>query len=181
MAHQEQKEFCEKVKQKFPEYFKNKKVLDVGSLDINGNNRFLFEDCSYIGIDIGEGPNVDIVSIGHEFKGLDSEYDVIISTECFEHDMYYSETILNIVRMLKSDGIFIFTCASTGRPEHGTLKSDKNVNAPLLSEYPDWIDYYKNLTEQHVRNILDVDLIFKDYYFKYNPKSFDLYFYGIKR
>ena len=39
--------------------FKNKKVLDIGSLDINGSNRFLFEDCNYLGIDVGEGKNVD--------------------------------------------------------------------------------------------------------------------------
>jgi len=95
--------------------------------------------------------------------------------------MYYSKSILNIIRMLKSDGMFIFTCASTGRPEHGTLKSDNNVNAPLLSEYSTWIDYYKNLTEEDIRNIIDIDLIFKTYEFEYNPISCDLYFYGIKK
>jgi hypothetical protein len=90
MAHPEQRNFCEKVLNKFPEYFKNKRVLDVGSFDVNGNNRFLFTDCEYIGIDVGAGTNVDIVCKTHE---LDlGTYDVIISTECFEHDMFYPES-----------------------------------------------------------------------------------------
>lgn len=180
MAHIEQKEFCESVKARFPKYFINKNVLDVGSLDINGNNRFLFEDSNYIGIDIGEGNNVDIISLAHEFNGENESYDTIISTECFEHDMYYDKSILNIIRMLKSEGMFIFTCASTGRPEHGTLRSDNNINAPLLSSHEEWNDYYKNLTEQDIRAVINIDKVFSQYEFIYNDKSYDLYFWGIK-
>ena len=67
MAHTEQRNFCKSVKAKYPDFFKNKKVLDIGSLDINGSNRDLFENCDYIGLDVGEGKNVDIISIGHLF------------------------------------------------------------------------------------------------------------------
>jgi len=179
MAHKEQKDFCLKVKQKYPEYFLNKNVLDVGSLDINGNNRYLFENCSYCGIDVGEGNNVDIVCKGHEFNIADETYDVIISTECFEHDMYYNKTILNIIRMLKSNGLFLFTCASENRPEHGTRRTSQQ-DAPLLINYGDWFDYYKNLTEQDIRNCINIDSIFKEYNFETNNQSFDLYFCGIK-
>ena len=52
MAHQEQINFCLYVKEKYPTFFNNKKVLDVGSGDINGNNRYLFEDCDYFGCDV---------------------------------------------------------------------------------------------------------------------------------
>ena len=55
MAHIEQIIFCIKVKNMFPSYFKNIDVLDVGSLDLNGSNRYLFENCRYTGIDIGPG------------------------------------------------------------------------------------------------------------------------------
>lgn len=180
MAHQEQKDFCLKVKQLFPDYFNDKLVLDVGSLDINGSNRFLFEDCSYCGIDIGEGPNVDIVSKAHEFNAQNESYDVIISTECFEHDMYYDLSIDNIVRILKSDGLFIFTCATTGRAEHGTSRTSPE-DAPLLYTENNWNIYYKNLTEQDIRNILDIDFYFKEYFFEVNNLSHDLYFWGIKK
>ena len=41
MAHKEQWVFCGKVKGLHPKYFKNKKVLDIGSFDVNGNEEFL--------------------------------------------------------------------------------------------------------------------------------------------
>jgi len=47
-----------------------------------------------LGIDVGEGPNVDFVCKGHEFSS-DEKFDIVVSTECFEHDMYYKETLKN--------------------------------------------------------------------------------------
>lgn len=43
--HKEQINYCLSIKNKYPELFKGK-ILDCGSLDINGNNRYLFEDTS---------------------------------------------------------------------------------------------------------------------------------------
>jgi len=180
MAHEQQKEFCLNLKSKYPQYFVNLKVLDVGSLDINGNNKVLFDNCEYSGLDIGPGLNVDIVSKAHEFKADDHSYDVIISTECFEHDMYYSESINNIIRMLKPQGMFIFTCATTGRAEHGTLRTSPQA-APLLNNYDEWNNYYKNLTESDIRNVCNLDEKFTDYKFEINDYSHDLYFFGIKK
>lgn len=181
MAHLQQQEFCDKIRNQHSKYFKNKKVLDIGSLDINGNNRFLFTDCDYTGLDVGQGPNVDVISVGHLFEGPDNYYDTIISTEVFEHDMFYEKTIENIVRMLKPGGMFIFTCASTGRAEHGTRKSDGSGSAPLLIQISEeWSDYYKNLTEDDIRKIKNFNVTFPDGYFEYNTNSHDLYFYGVK-
>ena len=181
MAHLLQQQFCDKVRNNHPEYFKNKKVLDIGSLDINGNNRFLFTDCEYTGLDVGEGPNVDVISIGHLFEGPDEYYDTIISTEVFEHDMFYEDTIKNIMRMLKPNGMFIFTCASTGRAEHGTRNSDGSDAAPLLIQVSEkWSDYYKNLTQEDIIKIDGFKRTFPDGKFEYQPEGCDLYFYGVK-
>jgi len=180
MAHSQQMEFCSRISQSLKEHFVGKRVLDVGSLDINGNNRGYFENCTYIGIDIGYGNNVDVISKGHEFVS-EEQFDTIISTECFEHDQYYDLTIKNIVNnLLKSKGLFIFTCATTGRAEHGTRRSDLG-SAPLLQNYEEWADYYKNLTEEDIREVIDVNAVFSEYKFEVNPESCDLYFYGIKK
>jgi hypothetical protein len=32
---------------------------------VNGNNRSLFEKCDYVGLDVIEGNNVDIVCVAH--------------------------------------------------------------------------------------------------------------------
>lgn len=184
MAHLEQRNFCLRVKEKFPDFFKNKKVLDIGSLDINGSNRDLFEDCNYLGLDVGEGRNVDIVSVGHLFDGPDNFFDTIISTEVFEHDMFYEETIKNVIRMLKPGGLFLFTCAAPGRPEHGTRRCGEDC-APLLIQISEqWADYYKNLDENDIRKICGFNETFPDCYFELNniyvEIPSDLYFYGIK-
>lgn len=184
MAHQQQKDFCRKIKNELPHFFKNKRVLDIGSLDVNGNNKELFENCDYIGLDIANGNNVDVVSVGHLYDAPDESFDVIISTEVFEHDMFYEKTITNIIRMLKKEGLFIFTCASTGRPEHGTKRCNQD-SAPLLEGVSEeWANYYKNLEESDVKKIEGFREAFQDGKFEYgnyiNDIPNDLYFYGIK-
>lgn len=179
MAHIQQIQYCLSIKNRFPSYFKDVLSLDVGSLDINGNNRSLFTGSLYIGVDVAEGRNVDIVSKGHELSLPDNTFDTIISTECFEHDQFYKETLSNIYRMLKPGGLFIFTCATTGRPEHGTRRTTPQ-DAPLLQGIGDWSDYYKNLTEEDIKEVFVVDSAFSEYSFNINNEAHDLYFYGIK-
>ncbi len=178
MSHIQQVAFCNKIKNQFPFYFKDKLVIDIGSLDINGANNQFFDNCLYIGVDIGIGKNVDFVTRGDALKLPDSSIDTIISTECFEHDMYYPETLRNIYRMLKPGGFLVFTCATYGRPEHGTRRTTPN-DAPLLLD-DGWSDYYKNLSESDIREVFEVDNQFSSYNFEVNLESQDLYFWGVK-
>jgi SAM-dependent methyltransferase len=181
MAHPQQQEFCKKMSGIFPKYFTGKKVLDIGSLDINGNNRFMLTNCNYIGLDVGEGPNVDVIQVAHLYDAPDEQFDLIISTEVFEHDMFYEMSLQNIIRMLKPGGAFIFTCASIGRPEHGTRKSDGSWAAPLLANISEeWSDYYKNLTKEDIHKVKGFDEAFPDGVFEYNSNPGDLYFFGVK-
>lgn len=182
MAHEQQQEFCLKVKGIFPEYFTDVNVCDIGSLDINGNNHYLFENYAYIGVDVGRGKNVNIVSKGHEFQPINNQkFDIVISTECFEHDMYWDKTILNVCEnLVKPNGMFLFTCATTGRPEHGTRASNLQ-DSPFTSQMEEWSDYYKNLTEEDVRQSIDLDRYFKLYHFYVGYPSCDLYFWGIRK
>jgi len=179
MAHKEQQEFIRYVKSRFPEFFREKFVLDIGSLDINGNNQEFFENCGYIGVDLVYGKNVDIVCKGHELALPDATFDVVISTETFEHDPFYPQTLRNMYRLLKPGGLFIFTCATTGRPEHGTKRTTPE-DAPFIASDPEFENYYKNLTEEDIRAVLDVDKLFKEYEFVVNEEHRDLYFWGIK-
>lgn len=189
MAHTEQWVFCEKVKSKFPNHFKNVTVLDIGSFDVNGNEEFLFEDSKFYGLDLMEGPGVDIVCSAHEYDAPDETYDTIISCECWEHNPFYAESIRNAVRLLKSGGLFLFTCATTGRPVHGVKSLEnyfktKNKNWKTMPnvEREDWDnEYYKNLTEEDIRSCLDLDNMFQEYEFEIEKNHCDLYFWGIKK
>lgn len=178
MSHPEQRVFLESVKNKHPESFKNCRVLDIGSLDINGNNRYLFENYEYVGIDIGEGNNVDLVCRGHEYSD-EQQFDVVISSECFEHDEFWPLTIKNAIKHLKSGGMFTFTCAAPGRPEHGTRRTSPS-DSPFTSQLDN--DYYRNLDENDIREEINIDEYFSDYEFKITTVFHqDLYFWGIKK
>lgn len=181
MAHANQQHFYLRIKENLPKYFSDVKVLDIGSLDINGNNKQFFNHpYYYIGVDLAEGPNVDVVCPGHLYdSGI--LFDVVTSSECFEHDMYYSRTLQNMVKLLRPGGLMLFTCASTGRPEHGTLNSNP-VDAPFLSGIDEkWGNYYKNLTEDDIRSVIEINNTFVNFNFEYEPESCDLYFWGIKK
>jgi SAM-dependent methyltransferase len=179
--HDEARDFMLFVKNSLPDYFMNKKVLDVGSGDINGNNRFLFENCDYQGNDVINAPNVTIISKTKDLPFENNYIDTIISTECFEHDPDYKASILKIFNMLKPDGLFCFTCASTGRPEHGTRRTSAKNSYGTIGNLKDMQDYYKNLTVTDLSDILNLNESFSCWDSYYNSESCDLYFIGIKK
>jgi hypothetical protein len=174
MAHEQQRVFFESVKASYPQHFDNVSVIEIGSLNINGTVRdFYTNTTKYVGVDLDEGRDVDLVMEGQDVDLPDKSFDVAVSAECFEHNPYWKETFLNMHRMAKS--FVIFTCASQGRPEHGTSRTTPD-NSPFTLNW----DYYRNLTENDFRNNFDLDYMFREYEFEYNPSSCDLYFYGIK-
>lgn len=174
MAHNEQRQFFETVKIENPQYFQGAKVLDMGSLDINGNNRDLFADSQYIGVDIIYGPNVDARSRNHTYKAKPSGYfDVVISSECFEHDKYWQLSLQNAYRLLRSGGLLLFSCATHGRPEHGTTRTTPH-DSPATN------DYYRNLGPEDIEEALNLDELFDHTFMTTRSSPADLYFYGIK-
>ena len=179
--HVQSRDFTLFVKQILYNYFMNKRVLDVGSGDINGNNRFLFENCEYDGNDVILAHNVTIVSKTKDLPFTDNTFDTIISTECFEHDPEYKESFIKIYNMLKPDGLFCFTCASTDRAEHGTRSIFPQDSYGTIGNLSDMADYYKNLTEIDLNDVLSLNDIFSVWDTYYNNESKDLYFVGIKK
>lgn len=179
--HPEARSFLQFVRDHFPEYYQGTKVLDVGAGDINGNNRGYFTNCEYHGNDVVAAPNVTIVAKTSDLQFADEAFDIIISSECFEHDMHYVASLQNIARMLKPNGLFTFTCGSTGRGEHGTRRTCNSSFTTRLDNDPDWQDYYGNLTAEDVFAAIPVDELFESYSFFYNSKTCDLYFYGVKK
>jgi len=179
--HTQARDFNLFVKQILGDFFINKNVLDVGSGDINGNNRFLFEDCEYQGNDVIQADNVTIVSKTKDLPFTDNTFDTIISTECFEHDPEYKESLIKIYNMLKPDGLFCFTCASTDREEHGTRRTSPEDSYGTIGNLEDMADYYKNLTEIDINEVLKLNDLFSVWDTYYNDESKDLYFVGIKK
>ena len=179
MCHQEQMVFLGEVKELHPQFFENSTVLEIGSLDINGSIRRFFDfPLEYIGVDLQEGPGVDLVGEG-QLLDLSSDYfDCTVSSECFEHNPYWLETFTNMIRMTRREGLVTFTCASEGRAEHGTSRTSPQDSPFTVNK--GW-DYYRNLNEVDFTSVLDLDTLFLQYRFYYNSESKDLYFWGLKK
>jgi SAM-dependent methyltransferase len=97
---------------------KRLQVLDVGSMDVNGSYRPLFDDrfWTYTGLDIEQGQGVDIAMRSpYKWEGLRSRsFDVVISGQAFEHIEFPWVTILQVARVLKVDGLLCLIVPSSG-------------------------------------------------------------------
>ena len=154
--------------------FKEKKpsdlnILEIGSYEVNGSIRNFFEKSKYLGIDLVNGPGVDLVMSGENITELNKRFDVIISSECFEHAIGWKNIFKAMIECVKDDGYVIMTCASKGRIEHGTKRSDfydTVVHKYDVKSSPGTNDeYYKNLTERDFYKNFDISKIFENYFF----------------
>lgn len=176
----EARSFTYWVKNCLPDAFVNTSVWDVGGGDINGNNQALFQNSvKYVCNDVGPAPNVTHVCKTSELPMEGRLFDVVISTECFQHDYEYAKSFNKILDSLKSESVFCFTCASTGRGEHGTRRTTPNDSWATKVNVKNFEDYYKNLTIDDVSEAIDLSF-FDDLQAYYNSRSKDLYFVGVK-
>lgn len=114
----------EKFKNNYLDKNSNLDILDIGSFDSNEepfNYGLLFNEnnWNYCGMDIREGPNVDLVvsDIYNWVEIADDSYDVVISGQAFEHMEFFWKAIIEIERILKSGGFCCIIVPSTG-PVH---------------------------------------------------------------
>lgn len=180
MAHPAQIKFCLSVKERFPHLFDNVDVLDCGSHNINGDNRYLFTNSRYTGLDIEAGKNVDVVSLMHDYNALPGSFDVIISTEMLEHDMYYRQSLAHMIKLLKGGGLLIITCGSHKREIHG-VAGFREGDSPFTVKINGWCDYFHGLSDGELLSILNANERFTEYAATIERNDLDLNFWGIKK
>ena len=168
--HQEVEDFIESVKKKHSSFFIGSRVLEAGSYNVNGSVRKFFTDCSYIGIDIHEGADVDMIK---KMSEVTWRSDVIISSEMLEHDYEWEESLKNMYRCLYPGGLLLITCAAPNRPEHGTKRTTPQ-------DSPATTDYYRNISAEDIIKVLPDDL-FSVYWIDVVRGGEDLQFYAIKK
>jgi len=178
MASAVQHEFIEILARHLPGYFRGAKVLEVGSLDVNGSIRPFFDHCEYIGIDVAEGDGVDVVCQGQDYDGPDDSFDHVVSCEAMEHNPAWKETFANMIRLCRPGGMVSMTCAAIGRREHGTTRSSPESSP--LTVHMGW-DYYRNLSPGDFSDAFDLGTHFAHHGFWHNWAAYNLYFAGIKR
>ncbi len=92
------------------------KILDVGSMDINGSYKDIFFNYDYTGVDIASGPNVDVVLKNpYQLPFKADSFNAVISGQAFEHIEYFWLTMAEMVRVTKD---LICVIAPHGFKEH---------------------------------------------------------------
>lgn len=91
-------------------------VIDIGAQDVNGSLRSICPPhLQFIGVDFVAGNGVDVVlDDPYRLPFEDGSVDVVVSSSCFEHSELFWLMYLEIMRVLKSPGLFYLNAPSNG-------------------------------------------------------------------
>lgn len=120
-------------------------VLEIGSRDINGGIRHLFEGWHFTGIDSAPGSGVDIIADGGTWDGEGRQFDCVVCAEVLEHAANWQQIIENVHRLLRSGALFIGTAAGPGRAAHC-------CNGSSMPDPP--TEHYENIEPDKLRSSL---------------------------
>lgn len=120
-------------------------VLEIGSRDINGGIRDLFDSHNTVfeGVDIVDGPGVDYVCDATVELPV-GPYDCVVCCETAEHAAGWPSIVVNAHRALMPNGTFLFTAAGPGRPPHSATDG-----GPLRPG-----EHYCNVDPGYLRHVL---------------------------
>jgi SAM-dependent methyltransferase len=92
----------------------NAVVVDIGAQDVNGSLKSVCpSNARYIGVDFAAAPGVDIVLADpYTLPFADSSIDVVVSSSCFEHSELFWVLFLEILRVLKPEGLLYVNAPS---------------------------------------------------------------------
>jgi SAM-dependent methyltransferase len=95
---------------------KSIKVLDLGFQDVNGSLRSVApKKAEYIGVDFADGMGDDIkITEPYKLPFEDNFFDVAVSSSCFEHSEFFWLSFLELLRVLKLDGLLYINAPSNG-------------------------------------------------------------------
>lgn len=170
-------------------------VLDIGGRDVNGTPRDLFPTALYLATDIEadefEGPSpmpqmivqdarepflfeVRLTEEGWRFdtwldpaRKPEPTFDVVLSTETFEHVDGWEAIVANGVEVLKVGGRFLVTAAADPRQPHSGIDGWE-LRAG---------EHYGNVDPDRLRDVLSQHLV--DVVVEYHAHG-DVYGWGVK-
>ena len=91
-------------------------VVEIGSQDVNGSLRSVCPPgVEYIGVDFTAGKGVDVVlDDPYELPFDDASVDCCVSSSVFEHSEMFWVLFLEVLRVLRPEGLFYLNAPSNG-------------------------------------------------------------------
>jgi SAM-dependent methyltransferase len=175
------------------------RILDVGSMDVNGSLRDAAEPTTqYVGIDLEEGRGVDVViKPGEKLPFDDDSFDLVMASSAFEHDPRFWETFAEMCRVARPGGHIYVNAPSNGGvhrypldcwrfyPDAGLALVEYSQAVGLQIElvesfvgkrFPDtwdgWNDFVAIFRKGPSKNPLNRDFVYKRYQ-SYNARTWD--------
>ena len=142
------------------EYGPWRSVAEFGARNINGSVRYLFNAERYVGVDIADGIDVDVVADAASWSPQE-RFGCIVCAEVLEHTDVAAAIVANAGRLLESGGCFIMTCAGPGREPHSAIDGAavrdgefyRNVDEALLESWLDRAGFAKWLIDHTVEDM----------------------------
>ena len=138
------------------------KIAEIGSYNYNsGIKKNILNEFKYIGVDIQKGPNVDIVlNNPYKFPFEDNSIDFIISISVFEHTEFFWLTYLEILRVLKPDGLFFLNAPSNGKyhrysTDNWRFYPDSSIS---LAKWGKKNNYNPQVLEHYTNQVMGLDI-----------------------
>lgn len=102
-------------------------VVEIGSRDVNGSVRGLFPQAkTYVGVDIVDGPGVDIVADAATWEPTVLA-DVVLCLEVLEHAKDWRAIVKTCAAACREGGVVIITAASYARRKHSADGSEEQI------------------------------------------------------
>lgn len=95
------------------------RVIEIGSKNYNGTARDHFPAAIWTGLDIVDGPCVDIVTNALDYTPIQL-CNLVVCCEVFEHTPDWKNIIEHAARWLAPCGRMLVTCAGIGRAPHSS-------------------------------------------------------------
>ena len=95
------------------------KVVDLGAMNVNGSYQELLpSNADYVGVDLEEGPGVDVVLTDvYHLPFEDNSIDIVMSGQMLEHCGHFWRVFTEVSRVLKPEGLAFMIAPSSG-PVH---------------------------------------------------------------
>ena len=162
------RKWIESLKERFPDCFEHRKVLECGAHFISTDVKQYFSDIvEYVGVDWRAGENVNRVCLIHDYKDKpDGYFDTVISISLIEHDPYWKKSIKRMLDLLSFGGTLILTYPGPRNAPHLTDTSPKEgyYKSIPMQEIIEFIllreSFHTIITESHANVHDDVYLFF---------------------